>query len=73
MAIAYATVTFAAASTGAATWTGITNSTPKIEGGATVTDAGPAVEVWFTAVTNSGCTVNASDVFTGSVTLTIED
>lgn len=73
MAIQSVTVTFnGTQDTLPATWTAVTSS-QGVQCGVTVTDAAGPVVAWLTARTTTGCTVNVSERFSGTVEITIED
>ena len=73
MAIATATVSFAAVDNMPATWT-LTSATPKVLAAtATITDGSGPVAISIASPTNTGCTINASAAFTGSVTVVASD
>jgi hypothetical protein len=73
MAQTTAQATFVVAQTVAVTWSGITSNPPKVFAGTVVTDGGPAPAISFANVSNTGCTVNASDAFSGTVNLLVLD
>ena len=73
MAIQNVTATFnGTQDTVAASWSA-TSATQAVQCGVTVTDGAGPVVVWLTSRTTSGCTVNVSERFSGTVEITVED
>jgi hypothetical protein len=75
MALATAVVTMTATDTGVATFSpALTSNPPKLLGqGVIITDGAGPVAVTVSGLTNTGCTVNASGPFTGTITLFASD
>lgn len=75
MAQSQGTAVFAVADTASLTFSpALTSNPPTVVGsGLTVTDSKGSVSVFYTNLTNTGCTINASAPFSGSFTLVVKD